>query len=140
MAAIDPKVAQAVRLRAREVCEYCLSPQRIHRLKFQIEHIIAKQRGGDESLENLALSCGRCNRYKGTNIAGLDPTTGQLTRLFNPRIDDWSEHFHWEGPMAVGSTGIGRTTVIVLMMNHPDELAVRRELIASAVFPPLPPS
>lgn len=138
MGAIDPNVAQFVRERANDVCEYCLSPQRIYRLRFQIEHIIARQHGGEDSLDNLALACGRCNRYKGSNIAGIDPITGSLSRLFDPRKDHWSEHFKWEGPNVVGCTAVGRVTVGLLVMNHPDVLAVRHELIASNQFP-LPP-
>jgi len=94
-----------------------------------------RKHGGSESLENLALACGRCNRHKGANIAGIDPASRQLTRLFNPRADGWSEHFAWDGPRIVGRTPIGRATIDVLVMNHPDALAVRQELIASGRLP-----
>src|SRR5262245_35673880 len=45
---------------------------------------------------NLALACFDCNRYKGSDLASLDPETGSLTPLFNPRLDDWSTHFETE--------------------------------------------
>lgn len=64
-----------------------------------MDHIIALQHRGATTLENLALCCGRCNLYKGPNIAGRDPKTGELTRLFSPRSDLWAEHFWWDGPM-----------------------------------------
>lgn len=133
-----PELANAVRTRAHDTCEYCLLPQSVRRLRFQIEHIIARQHGGQSALENLALACGRCNRHKGTNIAGIDPATAQMTRLCNPRTDRWSEHFRWDGPLAVGLTAIGRATVDVLAMNHPDEIAIRLELAESGRFPPVP--
>src|SRR5438552_5243609 len=61
------------------------------------------------SADNLALSCYNDNAYKGPNIAGIDLVTGQLMRLFNPRQDDWNEHFSWLGPELVGRTAVGRT-------------------------------
>jgi hypothetical protein len=32
---------------------------------FHIEHIMARQHGGDDNLSNLALACPDCNAYKG---------------------------------------------------------------------------
>jgi hypothetical protein len=61
------------------------------------DHIIAKQHGGSDELHNLALACIHCNRYKGPNIAGMGPDTGELTRLFHPRSDDCHRHFAWKG-------------------------------------------
>ncbi|MBN9119708.1 MAG: HNH endonuclease [Planctomycetes bacterium] len=80
-----------------------------------------------------------CNLHKGPNIAGIDPDTGQLTRLFNPRTDDWNEHFAWSGHILVGRTAIGRTTVVVLATNDAAARVVRAALMAEGVFPPLPP-
>jgi len=136
---MDQELANAVRRRARDTYEYRLLPQTVRRLRFQIEHIIARQHGGESTIENLALACGRCSRHKGTNIAGIDPASRQMTRLFNPRMDRWSDHFRWEGPRAVGLTAIGRATVEVLEINHPDEIAIRLELEACKRFPPIPP-
>jgi len=71
---------------------------------------------------------------KGPNIAGLDPLTGALTRLFHPRSDVWAEHFVWEGAFLRGTTGVGRTTIAVLNINDPDSVAVRRALKAEGIF------
>jgi 5-methylcytosine-specific restriction endonuclease McrA len=57
-------------------------------LPFQIDHILAEKHGGETVESNLALSCPHCNRFKGPNIAGVDPATAQLTRLFDPRRDN----------------------------------------------------
>lgn len=47
----------------------------------QLVPIIAKQHGGTDEASNLSFACIHCNRYKGPNIAGIDPDTGELTRL-----------------------------------------------------------
>ncbi|MFZ4763807.1 MAG: hypothetical protein ACOYMN_02540 [Roseimicrobium sp.] len=33
----------------------------------------------------MAFACFRCNSHKGPNLSGVDPSTGQLERLFHPR-------------------------------------------------------
>jgi hypothetical protein len=133
---IERDMDRTVRERAAHACEYCRMPQSARRLRFPIDHIIAKQHHGPTSPENLALCCGRCNRHKGPNLSGIDPVTGGTMRLFHPRRDRWVEHFRWEGAVIVGVTEIGRATIDVLKMNHPEDLAVRRELIESNAFPP----
>src|SRR5271165_4288477 len=37
--------------------------------------------------DNLALACYHCNAHKGPNLSALDPESGALVRLFNPRLD-----------------------------------------------------
>src|SRR5437870_3521279 len=110
-------------------------PQSVYELRFQIDHVIARQHQGQTILENLALSCLRCNAHKGPNIAGVDPATGQLTRLFHPRQDQWSAHFEWDGARLIGKTAEGRTTIVVLGINHPAYIEVREALIKEGVFP-----
>ena len=53
---MNSELAAEVGSRARGLCEYCLMPQSARRLRFQIEHIVAKQHGGKSILENLALA------------------------------------------------------------------------------------
>lgn len=124
-----------VRDRAGDVCEYCRMPQQFYRARFQVEHVIAVQHGGPTRPDNLALACQHCNRHKGPNLAGLDPATRQLVRLFHPRTDVWAEHFAWSGHVLTGVTPIGRTTVAVLAMNSPEYLSVRAALLLEGVFP-----
>jgi HNH endonuclease len=128
---MDPSLAREVRGRARNFCEYCRVPQSCYpTVPFPIDHIMARQHGGSTSINNLDLSCLHDNTHKGPNIAGLDPQTRRITWLFNPRKDKWERHFAWDGPFLVGRTAVGRTTIVVLAMNHPDAVAVRRSLIA----------
>jgi hypothetical protein len=111
-------------------------PSSFDPLPFQIDHVIAQKHGGLSTLDNLALSCFHCNSHKGPNIAGLDPEGGALMRLYHPCLDEWTEHFTWHGAILVGLTSIGRTTVRVLVINHQEQIAVRRSLINEGVFPP----
>ncbi len=125
-----------VRQRAAGRCEYCRLPQSPYAWTFPVDHIIARQHGGKTQLGNLALACLRCNRSKGPNIAGIDGQTRRLVPLYHPRRDLWTEHFRWRGPRLVGLTPVGRATIRVLAINHPNAIAVRRELIAEGIFPP----
>ena len=68
-------------------------PQKYDVLPFQIDHIISLKHRGSSDAANLDLSCCNCNAYKGPNIAGIDPDTDGVTRLFHPRCDQWNEHF-----------------------------------------------
>jgi hypothetical protein len=121
---------QLVRQRAAMRCEYCHAPEFASFLPFVVDHIIARQHGGETMAVNLALACGRCNQHKGPNIAGIDRETGQLTRLYHPRNDRWSEHFRWDAAVLAGRTDVGRTTIAVLAMNSPSQLEHRFSLLA----------
>jgi hypothetical protein len=101
-------------------CEYCQLPQKFFTELFQIEHIVSRQHRGASIESNLAVACARCNLQKGPNIAGIDPQSEELVRLFNPRIDTWSDHFQHDSNGEIrGKTAIGRTTIYVLDMNDP---------------------
>ncbi|MBL8799626.1 MAG: HNH endonuclease [Planctomycetia bacterium] len=89
-------------------------PGSYYRTPLVIDHIIARQHAGKTTPGNLALACLHCNSHKGPNVAGVDPQTGRLTRLYHPRRHRWSYHFRWNGPWLVGRTAIGRTTIEVL--------------------------
>jgi hypothetical protein len=118
------------------MCEYCHALQAFYPERFQIDHIIAKQHGGATSLQNLALCCLECNRRKGPNLSGIDPSTNILAHLFDPRRDIWNEHFRWDGPVLLGLTPKGRATVAVLDVNRRPRVLVRETLILEGVFPP----
>lgn len=101
---------------------------------FQLDHVIARQHGGATTRANLALSCLHCNSHKGPNIGGIDQKTGKLTRLYNPRHDEWNRHFRWRKALLVGKTAIGRVTIAVLNINDPDFVAVRESLVQEGRF------
>jgi hypothetical protein len=127
---IDANLRRLVRERARGRCEYCCLPQHAVDLTFHIEHIVARQHGGMDTPDNLALACDRCNFNKGPNLTAMDPATGQVMPLFHPRRQVWSEHFKFSGVEVVGTTPIGRTTVSLLLMNSSRRRELRERLIA----------
>jgi hypothetical protein len=100
---------------------------------FHVEHIVPRQHGGGDSPENLALACFHCNLHKGPNLTGIDPDSGTVVHLFDPRRQSWDEHFSMAGAVLVGETPVGRATVRVLSMNAPTRIELRTELSRSAV-------
>ena len=126
---MDSASSELVRQRAGHRCEYCHLPQHASALRFHIEHIVARQHAGTDAAANLALPCPECNLQKGTNLTGIDPDTGAVTRLFHPRRDQWAEHFARDGARIVGKTPAGRTTVWLLEMNAGDRLRWREMLL-----------
>ena len=126
-------LVQQVWQRAGHRCEYCRIPHPHYRLPFQVDHIIARQHGGETILANLAMACFHCNRFKGPNIAGLDPASRELIRLFHPRTDLWTDHFQFDGAWLVGLTPIGRVTIHVLAMNADDLLLFRAEILKEGI-------
>jgi HNH endonuclease len=127
---MDAATRAFVRMRAGDRCEYCLLRQEHIDLPHHIEHIIAKQHSGDDSPDNAAFSCARCNLHKGPNLSGIDPETGELVPLFNPRRDEWAMHFAFRNYWIAGLTPVGRATVYVLGMNETRRLELRAMLLA----------
>jgi len=82
-------LAEFVRERAYQCCEYCRMPQIYEELPFEIDHVVAEQHGGKTIVSNLALACFADNHHKGPNLAGIDPKTRKRTWLFNPRRHRW---------------------------------------------------
>ena len=131
---MDRALAAAVRQRARRRCEYCGLPESESGLPFAIDHIIARQHEGNTVFENLALACAHCNLNKGPNVSGVDPVNKVPATLFNPRSDQWKNHFRWDGLRIVGQTSTGRATVLILKMNSAAQLGVRLSLLRSGWF------
>lgn len=121
--------------RAKSACEYCKMPQEFDGFTHEIDHVIARKHKGLTLARNLALACFPCNNHKGPNVAGVDPITGKITKLYNPRRNKWNRHFRWDGPYLVGLTAVGRTTISVLDINDPDRVDLRQSLIDEGVFP-----
>lgn len=132
----DADYKRQVWSRSGGACEYCRLPQSVAAVRFQIDHVIAQKHRGSDAVENLALACLRCNSFKGPNIAGVDPDSGQIVRLYNPRQDPWEEHFEWSGPVLRDLTPNGRATIDVLRMNDIDVIDLRESLLAEGAFPP----
>jgi HNH endonuclease len=111
--------------RAGNRCEYCLLPAEIAFFPHEVDHVIAEKHGGATDIDNLAFACWRCNRHKGSDLTSFDPETRQLSPLYNPRTQVWSEHFAYEGERITGLAPEGRTTVILLQLNSEERLIER---------------
>lgn len=109
-------------------------PQGLDPLPFGIDHIRPQYHHGPTELNNLGLACFNCNTFKGANAAGYDPDTNTLCALYNRRVDNWSDHFRWAGPLLDGKTPMGRTTIHVLRINIPERVEQRRLLMATGSY------
>jgi len=132
---MDAAARERVRRRANHRCEYCPLPQSGAPFPvFHIEHIRARKHGGSDTDDNLCLACNFCNLHKSSNLAGIDPLTDLISPLFNPRKEDWREHFSFEAGRIVGRTATGRVTVRVLNMNDQERLELRVELLETGLL------
>jgi hypothetical protein len=128
---IPVALRRLVEERASSRCEFCLLPAELaFLLPHEVDHVIAEKHGGETAEGNLALTCWRCNRHKGTDLASFDPQSGDLTPLFNPRTQRWREHFALSSTALEGLTDVGRTTIRLLQLNAPERLAERQRLLA----------
>jgi hypothetical protein len=125
---MNQELRQLVWARADGCCEYCTMPSDCDPLPFSIDHIRPQYHHGPTEAENLCVCCFSCNTFKAVNVAGHDPESGAVTRLFHPRNDDWTEHFQWDSPFLRGLTDVGRTTIDVLRINLPERVEHRRLL------------
>ena len=132
-------IAAAIRRRIQERaggrCEYCLLAEEDAYFSHETDHIIAEKHGGETNLDNLAWSCFDCNRFKGSDISSLDPITNELTRLFNPRTDDWRGNFRTSHGIIEALTTTGRVTEKLLKLNLPARVEIRFELTLARRFP-----
>jgi hypothetical protein len=120
--------------RASGYCEYCFIPEIAAFASHEVDHIIAEKHGGLTQEDNLALSCTLCNKHKGTDLALIDPGTGEITPLYHPRRDWWSDHFCLSGAEFTPLTPIGRVTVRLLQLNRGDRIRERQLLIEANVL------
>ncbi len=128
-----PTRRERVRQRADDRCEYCRMPDSCTVLPHEIDHIKPLKHHGPTTLANLSWACALCNSFKSSDIAGYDPATSKLSRLFNPRVDNWDGHFCWNGPTMEGTSAIGRATVDVLRINDEARVEHRRLLLREGI-------
>jgi len=118
-------------------CAYCRAAQEHVPEILEIEHIRPRSRGGSDAERNLCLACGHCNRHKAARLTAIDPKTRRRVALFNPRSQQWSEHFRWGAGSIelVGLTPCGRATVAALQLNANLLLKVRAHWLAAGWHP-----
>jgi hypothetical protein len=132
---IPADLRRLVQDRAGGRCEYCLLNETTSPYTHEVDHLIARKHGGQTVSENLALACLACNRRKGSDLTTIDPVTGIVVPLFNPRVQRWSDHFALAGAIINGLTPIGRGTVFLLALNALDRLIRREMLLAESLYP-----
>lgn len=131
---VPKELRDQVRQRASGRCEYCCKPEGYSLYSHHVDHIIPLLHGGDLSLDNLAWACFQCNTTKSANIASYDLETGELTPLFHPHKQKWDDHFEMVNAVINGKTPIGRVTVKILQINHPDQVETRQKLIKAKIW------
>ena len=132
---ISQALRRDVATRAGVRCEYSLLPMWALLAGGEVDHVISRKHDGRTESSNLALSCARCNRAKGSDIGSLDPATSHFSRLFNPRTDRWEEHFALDGARLVSSTPVGRVTLTLLHLNDTDRMIERALLQQIGEYP-----
>jgi len=128
------KIAAAAHYR----CGYCQTAQEISGAQMHTEHIIPISRGGGPEESNLCLSCAWCNSFKSAKTHGTDSQTNEEIPLYNPRTQQWHEHFRWseDGIYIIGLTPTGRATVEALKMNNEYIIPARRHWVEAGWHPP----
>jgi len=138
MTRVSGELRKQVIERAGGCCEYCLMSREDRLTPFHVDHVIAEKHNGLTASMNLCLSCPECNEYKGSDLASIDPETGEITPLFNPRKHRWSDHFRLNHVSIEPLTPEGPATVFLLHLNDPNRLDEREFLLAEGRYPCMP--
>lgn len=138
MSRISDQLKEKIRIQAKNRCGYCLTPQEIYPLPLEIEHILCQAAGGSDEEENLWLACRACNGYKHTKTEAVDELSGETVPLFNPRTQNWGEHFEFSSNKTeiIGKTPVGRATVAALRINNDLSVAIRKRWVEIGWYPP----
>lgn len=133
---VSAQQRRAIYDQAGGCCEYCRIAEGDRMVGFEIDHIIPLKHGGQDVDHNLCLACAPCNRYKGAEVAAIDFLTNEATRLYDPRQQKWSDHFHIHSDATLsGITSEGRATVSVLRMNLPARIEQRLDELQLGNYP-----
>ena len=75
---------------------------------------------------------------KYTAVLAIDPASGNEVSLYNPRQDDWKEHFVWNDDfsLVIGISPVGRATIIKLQLNRLGVANLRKALSILGEHPP----
>jgi len=138
MSRLSLTLRRRVQQRGQGLCEYCRSCMEYTGHTFTVDHVVPLSRGGTDNFDNLCFCCFWCNTYKHSHIQVLDVRTGCIVPLFNPRTDNWDDHFRWT-PTAtriVGKSATGRVTVQTLRLNRPSLVGAREIWRRHGLHPP----
>ncbi len=126
---------QIVRERAASLCEYCHASEKWQVVEFSVGHIDPE---GSNDLENLALACCHCNRYKSNKTTVISISIGREIPLFDPRTMNWADHFIWsEDHLSIlPMSEIGQSTIEILRFNRPRIISIRYDDVLIDRHPP----
>ena len=124
---ISDKLRKMVICQANNCCEYCLQSNDFSFHPHQIDHIISLKHEGETEFDNLAYACFHCNNAKGSDIGTIILPNKNFVRLFNPRTDNWYEHFEMENGVVYDKTDIGKATIKVLNLNEIERIIERQQ-------------
>lgn len=135
---IPSHIRQQVEHDSRNRCGYCLTQRLFTAKLLHIEHIIPIAAGGGSAIDNLWLACDLCNSAKGIRTHAVDPISRLTVPLFNPRQQNWIEHFAWSanGTRILGLTPTGRATIVALKLNNAYLLEARKWWVKAGWHPP----
>jgi hypothetical protein len=136
MSDIPAGLRSSVVQRAGNRCEYCALAQVGQEAAFHIDHVIPRALAGPTTEDNLALACVSCSLRKGAQRDAVDPESGAMVPVFNPRTQVWADHFQWNGEVAIARTATGRATIALLAINRPLIIEIRREERERGRHPP----
>ncbi len=135
---IPEETKARIRQHAKNRCGYCLSQQENVWDILEIDHIFPLAKGGKDDEENLWLICSSCNSAKYNKIEVFDKETQKNIPLFDPRRQNWHEHFRWskDGTKMRGKTTIGKVTILALDLNKLRFIRVRENWVSAGWHPP----
>jgi hypothetical protein len=129
-------ISRQVRKRAGGRCEYCRMHESLQGATFHLEHICPRAAGGGFVLDNLALACPSCNLHKSDRLRLTDAETGIEVSLFDPRRDQWTEHFHFIEFHVAGLSPVGRAAIAAFDLNSERRIRIRQAESLFGLFPP----
>lgn len=132
---ISVSIRREVIVRANFRCEYCLVHEEDFYLSGEVDHIKPIKHGGKNEVGNLAYSCVHYNRNKGYDEAIVH--NGRPVRIYNPRIDFWTDHFELSEGIILPKTEIAEVTLLILKMNAEERIRERLVFESESTYPPL---
>ncbi len=125
---IPADIRKVVIERAENRCEYCLMPDddELNNYTHHIDHIRSLKHRGTSNLDNLAYACMLCNAAKGADIGTTHDECGDFVYFFNPRKDNWSDHFELVDSVIESRTATGWVITLMLRFNTPERIEARR--------------
>ncbi len=135
---IPKQLRNHVRKRAHYKCEYCQASEWLSGQRCHIDHIIPLALDGSSTLNNLCLACAARNGSKLDKIKATDFESNEIVPLFNPREQQWADHFVWsnDGTHITGLTPCGRATIFALKLNRPLAVVARTAWTSIGRHPP----